>query len=164
MAPPPAESAAALQATLLAILPVLHRHCHDSWWLIGSAALHIAGVPGIAVHDVDLLLSDGDAARLLVQWRAHIDGAFQPERSDLFRSRFARIGGFALSLEIMGNLQVFHDGTWQLVWPVDRVMVEWHGLSVAVPSLSAQCAILETFGRPKDIANAERSRRVLRQR
>ncbi|PKM09024.1 MAG: hypothetical protein CVV14_01605 [Gammaproteobacteria bacterium HGW-Gammaproteobacteria-4] len=151
---PMTADAVALHATLSAALPVLHAHCCEPWWLIGSAALHVSGVPGIAVHDIDVLVSDADAVRLLAHWRERIDDAFQPERTDLFRSRFGRIGGFALPLEVMGNLELLRDGEWQPVWPADREAIEWHGLTVPVPSLPAQCVILESFGRPKDIAKA----------
>lgn len=166
MAPssPLLESASDLHAALSAILPVLHSHCRDPWWLIGSAALHVSGVPDIAVHDIDVLVTDADATRLLAHWRERIDAAFEPERTDLFRSRFGRIGGFALPVEVMGDLELFRDGAWRMVWPADRDMVEWCGLTVPVPSLAAQCAILESFGRPKDIAKAEAVRRHLRGR
>ncbi|MDP1696443.1 MAG: hypothetical protein Q8L45_01430 [Xanthomonadaceae bacterium] len=162
--PPLIAPAAAVQATLSAIVPTLHHHCREPWWLIGSAALHVAGVPDIAVHDIDVLVSDADAVRLLAHWHERIDNAFQPERSDLFRSRFGRISGFALPLEVMGNLELFRDGTWQPVRPADREVVEWRGLSVPVPSLVAQCAILESFGRAKDIARAHAVKQMLRAR
>ncbi|PIX61130.1 MAG: hypothetical protein COZ47_03690 [Lysobacterales bacterium CG_4_10_14_3_um_filter_64_11] len=153
-----------MHTTLSAALSALQIHCREPWWLIGSAALHVAGVPDIAVHDVDVLVSDGDAMRLLAQWHERIDSAFQPERGDLFRSRFGRVSGFALPVEVMGNLELFRAGGWQAVRPTDREMVEWQGLLVAVPSLGAQCAILESFGRPKDLAKAEQLWRYLRQR
>lgn len=158
------DPATAVQATLSAIVPILHQYCREPWWLIGSAALYVCGVPGIAVHDVDVLVCAADAERLLTHWRERIDEAFQPERSDLFRSRFGRIGGFALPLEVMGNLELLRDGEWQPVLPVDREAIEWHGLTVPVPSLPAQCVILESFGRAKDLAKADAVRRVLRAR
>jgi hypothetical protein len=164
MAPssPLLESASDLHAALSAILPVLHSHCRDPWWLIGSAALHVSGVPDIAVHDIDVLATEADATRLLAHWRERIDDAFQPERTDLFRSRFGRIGGFALPLEVMGNLELRRAGEWQPVWPADRELVQWRGLSMGTPSLAAQCVILEAFGRPKDLVKAEAVRRHLR--
>jgi hypothetical protein len=158
---PMTADAAALHATLSAALPVLQTHCRDPWWLIGSAALHVSGVPDIAVHDIDVLVTDADAVRLLAHWRERIDETFQPERTDLFRSRFGRIGGFALPLEVMGNLELLRDGAWWPVWPADREVIEWLGLTVPVPSLQAQCAILESFGRVKDLAKAEAVRRFL---
>jgi hypothetical protein len=158
---PMTDDAAALHATLSAALPVLQTHCHEPWWLIGSAALHVSGVLDIRVHDIDVLVTDADAMRLLAHWRERIDDAFQPERTDLFRSRFGRIGGFALPVEVMGNLELRRGGEWQPVWPTDRIEVEWRGLYLAVPGLSAQCVILETFGRPKDLAKAEAVRRHL---
>lgn len=159
---PMTDDATALHATLSAALPVLHSHCREPWWLIGSAALHVSGVPDIRVHDVDVLVTDADAVRLLAHWRERIDDAFQPERTDLFRSRFGRIGGFALPLEVMGNLELRRAGEWQPVWPSDRELVPWRGLSIATPSLAAQCVILEAFGRPKDLAKAEAVRRHVR--
>ena len=164
MAPsrPSTDCAAAVQATLSAILPALYHHCREPWWLIGSAALHVSAVPGITVHDIDVLVADADAVRLLAHWHERIDDAFQPERPDLFRSRFGRISGCALPVEVMGNLELFRDGTWQPVRPADRKVVEWRGLSVPVPSLAAQCAILESFGRAKDIARAHAVKQMLR--
>src|SRR3546814_17967144 len=53
---PQQESAAALHATLNTILPLLPGHCDDPWWLLGSAALHISGVPPIALPHVDVLV------------------------------------------------------------------------------------------------------------
>ncbi len=161
---PMTADAAALHATLSAALPVLQTHCRDPWWLIGSAALHVSGVPDIAVHDIDVLVTDADAVRLLAHWRERIDETFQPERTDLFRSRFGRIGGFALPLEVMGNLELRRAGEWRPVWPADRVTITWCGLTMHVPSLQAQSAILESFGRPKDVAKAEAVRRYLRGR
>jgi len=160
----PLEATSDLHAALNAILPVLHNHCREPWWLIGSAALHISGVLDIAVHDVDVMVSDADARRLLAHWRESIDPAFRPERPDLFRSHFGRIRGYALPVEVMGNLELFRDGVWQAVCPADRAVVEWQGLSVAVPGLAAQCAILESFGRAKDIAKADAVRRLLHAR
>ncbi len=166
MAPssPLLESASNLHAALSAILPVLHSHCREPWWLIGSAALHVSGVLDIHVHDIDVLVTDADAVRLLAHWRERFDHAFQPERTDLFRSRFGRIGGFALPVEVMGNLELCRAGEWQPVWPADREAIAWCGLTVPVPSLQSQCAILESFGRPKDVAKAEAVRRYLRGR
>lgn len=159
---PMTAGAVALHTTLSAALPALHHNCRDPWWLIGSAALHISGVPDIAVHDIDVLVTDADATRLLAHWRDRIDDAFQPERTDLFRSRFGRVTGFALPLEVMGNLELRRAGEWQPVWPADRELVQWRGLSMATPSLAAQCVILEAFGRPKDLVKAEAVRRHLR--
>lgn len=163
-ASPLRESTSDLHAALSAILPVLHSHCREPWWLIGSAALHISGVPDIAVHDVDVLVADADAMRLLAHWHERIDSAFHPERTDLFRSRFGRIGGFALPVEVMGDLELFQDGAWQMVRPADRELIEWRGLTLPAPSLPAQCAILESFGRPKDLAKAEAVKGYLRGR
>lgn len=161
---PMTDDAAALHATLSAALPVLQTHCREPWWLIGSAALHVSGVPDIRVHDIDVLVTDADAVRLLAHWRERIDDAFRPDRTDLFRSRFGRVGGFALPLEVMGNLELHRAGEWRPVWPADRETIAWRGLSVPVPSLQAQCAILEDFGREKDLAKAEAVRRYLRGR
>lgn len=160
----PTDNAAALRATLGAALPVLHCRCREPWWLIGSAALHISGVPGIEVHDIDVLVADADAVRLLAGWHERLDDAFQPERTDLFRSRFGRVDGFALPLEVMGDLKLRRDGEWQLVRPTDRILIRWQGFSVPVPSLPAQRAILESFGRAKDLAKAEVVRRHLQGR
>ena len=53
-------STSALHAGLHHALPQMARTFRDPWWIIGSAALALAGVPGIVPRDIDVLYSHND--------------------------------------------------------------------------------------------------------
>ena len=75
----------------LAGMAELASDCRDPWWVIGSAAVRLVGLAEQPVADVDLLLSEGDALRLLD--RLGLEPS-TPDPSDRFRSTlFARIYG-----------------------------------------------------------------------
>ena len=58
----------ALHAGLHDALPQIARTFRDSWWIIGSAAMALAGIPGIVPQDIDVLCSRSDALRLREAW------------------------------------------------------------------------------------------------
>ena len=147
-----------LAVTLREALPVLDRECHAPWWLIGSSALACWGMPGIVCRDVDVLVDGVDASRLETVWAARRDGQFRPDHDELFRSRFARYGGWPMALETMGDLVLCVDGEWRPVRPADRLRVETAAGPVCVPSLPALLEILDDFGRDKDRDKAARVR------
>jgi hypothetical protein len=117
----------------------------DRWWIIGSAAMALHGVPGLEVGDVDLLMSRRDAAALLRTKGIEpapggADGRF---RSDVF----GRWRAGAYIVEVMGG---FHVDGMELV-PETRVSAG----GLCVPNVGELIAMCERFGRPKD---AERAR------
>ena len=70
-----------------ATLDILAAECaglQDQWWVFGSAAMALAGVPGLVPPDVDLIVSERDARQLVTAWNAHVEtGAGSP----IFRSQ-----------------------------------------------------------------------------
>lgn len=125
----------------------------DDWWIIGSAALVLAGIDDIEPADVDLLGSTPTIRGFLDGW-----GVAPPEpkpgqrfRSEHYR-RIDRPG--ALAIETMGDLEVLSDGGWQKVRPETRIAVAIGGATVFIPALPEQLAILRLFGREKDLAKA----------
>lgn len=123
---------------------------HD-WWIIGSAALRLAGIDDIEPADVDLLGSSGTLVGFLDRWG---EQAATPRPGSRFRSdpyhRVDRPG--CLPIETMGNLEVLSEGGWQKVAPTTRLAVDIGGRSVFIPALDEQLAILRLFGREKDLA------------
>lgn len=120
--------------------------CADDWWLIGSAAMALAGVPALDPPDVDLLVSERDARRLIGGWKAVVA---PPSSSDLFRSRiFAKAAVAPMPIEIMAGFEVRTGGGWRQVRPSTRLAV----LGVFIPSPAEQVEICRLFGRPKDLA------------
>jgi hypothetical protein len=119
----------------------------DEWWILGSAAAALAGADILEVRDVDLLLSERDAAVLLDRWSARKKAALEP--SAQFRSTvFARFADAPLAIEAFGGFDMRVRGDWRRVLPLTR---EKHG-EVFTPSVAEQIALLEAMGRDKDKA------------
>lgn len=123
----------------------------DDWWIIGSAALVLAGVEGIEPSDVDLLGSGTTIHRFLDAWSV---ASTEPKPGDRFRSaHYHRIErANALPIETMGDLEVLSDGSWRDIRPETRVAVNIGDDAVFIPALDEQLAILRLFGREKDLA------------
>ena len=105
--------ASALHAGLHDALPQIARTVRDPWWIIGSAAMALAGIPGIVPQDIDVLCSRNDALRLREAWIDHVDAQFQPADEARFRSAFSRFTHLPMPLEVMGGLEVMTPSGWQ---------------------------------------------------
>ena len=138
---------------LAAALDVVAEGCADladPWWVFGSAGMALVGVPGLSPPDVDLIVSERDAAALIGLWNARrADAAPSP----LFRSKvFAKASIAALPIEIMAGFESFSAGAWTPVAPATRIAIRWKGAALYTPDAAEQAAICRRFGRPKDLA------------
>lgn len=138
----------ALAATAAAMTPA-----HDPWWIIGSAAIVLHGVSEVAVHDVDVLLSELDAHRILPP----LGLATAPGVGDArFHSAvFATWRASTLPIEFMAGTRYAGDGGHRLLAPAARERVAIDGIHVFVPARAELIAILRAFGRTKDHARAD---------
>jgi hypothetical protein len=128
----------------------------DDWWIIGSAAAALSGADVAVVRDVDLLMSEGDARRLLDLWKGAPSRGAAPDPQ--FRSSvFARFEDAPLPIEAFGGFEMKIRGHWRAVTPLTR---EARG-GVFTPSVAEQVAILEAMSREKDSARAAALRRLL---
>jgi hypothetical protein len=126
----------------------------DPWWIIGSAAAFLIGLDEQPA-DIDLLTSEADARRVLRHWGLE---PAPPSPSPLFHSAvFAAVTIAPLPIEVMGDLHVRGE---PLV-PRTRLAVPWRDRLLHAPALGEQIAILERFGRDKDLLRAERLRALL---
>ncbi len=121
----------------------------DPWWVIASAAVALHGVGPVEVGDVDLLMSVGDARRLM-------DGLgvapIENGASSLFRSTLlGRWETPPLVVEIMAGFHVATSARWTEVLPRTRVPVLVEGCAVYVPERAELAGMLRLFGRPKDL-------------
>jgi hypothetical protein len=120
----------------------------EPWWIIGSAAACLIGLHGHPA-DVDLLVGEEDAHRLLGLWKSEPQATLP---SHLFRSTvFGRVSVAPLPIEVMAGLRVHGE---PLV-PRSRLPVPWRGKLLYVPDLGEQVAILRLFGREKDLRRAD---------
>ncbi len=124
----------------------------DPWWVIASAAVALHGGAPIEVGDVDLVMSVGDACRLMdaLGITPNEDGA-----SSLFRSTlFGRWETPPLVVEIMAGFHVKTAAGWTEVLPRTRVPVLVEGCVIYVPERAELAGMLRLFGRPKDLERA----------
>ena len=149
-------STSALHAGLQHALPELARTFRDPWWIIGSPAMKLAGVPGIEPQDIDVLCSRSDALRLREAWSDEVDRLFLPADEARFRSTFARFTHLPMPLEVMGGLEVMTAAGWQQLRVHDDLQIDIAGYAVRIPTLADQRRILLAFGRDKDLAKAAR--------
>lgn len=122
----------------------------DPWWVFGSAAMALAGVPALSPPDVDLLVSEADARRLLDLWRVQPE---PPSSSARFRSKiFAKARLAPLTIEIMAGFEVNTAEGWRPITARTRVAVQHNGAEIPIPNAAEQAEICRVFGRPKDLA------------
>lgn len=132
----------------------------EDWWIIGSAAMNLVGVATEA-KDVDVFGSEATIAAVV---QALSLPRLPPSRDPLFRSTvFAcHEAPGQVPVEFMGGFEVKAGGTWQPLSIRSRLQVTTARGPVFVPNLEEQVAILELFGRDKDLRRAELIRRFLR--
>ena len=128
------------------------RGAQSSWWIIGSAAAALHGAAPVDVADVDVLLSVDDAQAILPQLGLAAGvGEDHPDfRSDIF----AIWRGSSLTVEFMAGFAFRDTAGWHPVWPSTRQFVEVDGCKLPVPSRAELIAIMQSFGRPKDLERA----------
>ncbi len=142
-------------AETLAVIADASGDFEDEWWIIGSAAAAVSGADVSIVRDVDLLLSENDAQRLLGLWTQGQRSGANPDPQ--FRSAvFARFEETPLAIEAFGGFEMKVRGSWRAVAPLTR---EARG-RVFTPSVAEQIALLEAMGREKDGARADALRRL----
>ncbi|WP_374658727.1 hypothetical protein [Phenylobacterium sp.] len=141
-----------INPVLESVLDLVARDCSalaDPWWVFGSAGMALVGVPGLAPPDVDLIVSERDAATLVAAWKAAPVAAAP---SPLFRSKvFAKAQVAALPIEIMAGFEAFSAGSWAPVVPATRQAIAWKDGWLHTPHAAEQAAICRRFGRPKDL-------------
>jgi hypothetical protein len=123
----------------------------DDWWIIGSTAALLSGLPHIEPRDVDLLVSARDARRLFARWKVR---PVTPASSSLFRSVFGVHCIGNVDIEIMGDLEVRTNGIWSSLKPKSRELTQTDAGQLFIPARDEQISILRLFGRPKDLLRA----------
>jgi hypothetical protein len=140
-----------LIASLQAAGMVMHAAL-DPWWVIASAAVALHGADPGSVADIDILLSVDDAKRILPT----IGVAPSPgsAHADFSSTIFGTWRGVALPVEFMADF-CHRSGTgWVPVQPLTRQRIDVDGVALFVPDRAELRHLLESFGRPKDIARA----------
>ena len=143
----------ALAATLTTLAEAA-ANLRDPWWIIGSAAMALHGAGPLDVADVDLLASPEDAAALAARWALALPAARPDPR---FRSEvYFQWRATPLPVDVMGGFQVRTADGWRPLVPATRrALTLPSGAAVFTPEVDEQIAILQTFGRDKDLARVK---------
>ena len=141
----------ALAASLAQLAQVM-RDTRDDWWVIGSAAVALHGGDPGEIADIDVIVSRRDLDVLYER----LSLADTPDAGKaMFRSqRFGLWSEPALPVEFMAGLQVLRGGQWLSVQVQSRARVHCGDVHVFVPERAELVAILELFGRDKDLRRA----------
>lgn len=142
----------AFHATLRALSALLEGTV-DPWWIFGGAALALHGVEGDDPKDIDMLVSEVDAARLAeaLDIGNGADGGTAKFRSSWFLN--PALG--PVPVEVMAGFEIFSAGAWHPVRPCSRERKTIGEIALFVPSRAEIAEILTLSGRPKDLARLE---------
>lgn len=127
------------------IIPLLNE-ADPGWTVFGSAALCLCGVPGIHVHDIDILMSRQGALRAEKFLSTYLLETDDGEGSH-FRSHRSIYKVKGWEIDISGALECRQGDKWTPVG-VQRVEVRQR---VRYASLLDCMQLLKLFGRPKDL-------------
>ena len=133
--------------TLCAIGKVLS-DASDPWWVIASAAAALHGARPITVRDVDVLLSENDARRVLPSLGLAVEPG--PDHPRFRSAVFAAWSAHSLPVEFMAGFCRKDGNAWVRVQPVTRVPIAVVNGVIHVPQRQELEAMFVSFGRPKD--------------
>ncbi len=127
--------------------------CVDPWWIIGSGAAALHGVPDITVGDVDVVVSVRDALGLAAYWNL-VPPKPQPHRhfhSDVY----FQVPTTGLTIDLMAGFKVKKAEVWRPVPLATRQPITGAFGTVYVPEPAELRQLFLLFGREKDIARAQ---------
>lgn len=143
----------ALVASLKAVAEVME-NARDAWWIIASAAVALHGADPGPVADVDVLLSLRDARRIIPLLGLPVQGG--SDHAEFRSTIFATWRELPLPVEFMADFHHCRDGHWHPIVPTTRERIAVDGKTLFVPDRAELGNILQSFGRPKDLARAVR--------
>lgn len=134
-------------ATFATLAPVL-RNTKDDWWLIGGSAVLLHGGAMDRLADIDILLSQEDARRILDDHHLEAieDGGTERFRSDIY----CRWEALDVPIDIMAGFSVHKNTGWVSVEPKTREPIQVGEMVFFVPGIAEMIEMHQLFGRPKD--------------
>lgn len=122
----------------------------DPCTIIGSAGLLLSGLLIPHVSDIDILTSKRSYEVLKSSWKKYLHSEDHPEHGLKFESRFFRINIDGILVEVMAELMVNVQGTWQAMEITDRHPLMVDDIQIFHPTLSESIRLLKLFNRSKD--------------
>lgn len=124
----------------------------DPWWIIGSAAVALHGGDPGTIADIDVITSRRDLDALYE--RLALTHTPEEGKPMFVSERFGRWSRHQLDVEFMAGLTVRVDGIWHPVEPLTRQAFDVGRAVVFAPERAEMIAMLEQFGREKDLRRA----------
>ncbi|GLQ53634.1 hypothetical protein [Devosia nitrariae] len=140
---------------LRALVGVL-RITRDPWCIITGAATALYTGDWSDVQDIDVVVSVGDARRLLsAGFVDRTDGGRDRYRSAIYATREGSV-----PIDIFADFEINTAGGWLPILPMPMPLNSPVG-TVYVPSVQEQLAITRILGRAKDAARIDRLERLI---
>ncbi len=143
--------ASGFEAALLRLTAIM-ANARNDWWVIGSAAVALHRADAGRVADIDVLVSESDAAHILPSHGVPVAAGVADAR--FVSTLFATYTDAPLPIEFMAGLHRRSGRAWEAVQPLTRCTVAGNGWTVFVPERAELITILRSFGRPKDLRRA----------
>jgi hypothetical protein len=139
----------ALDADLDELARVM-RCFEEEWWIIGSAAIRLAGVADLDPNDIDILVSAEGASKLSAMLGSTplTMPAHERFHSDIFFRRLL----IGRDMEVMGGFSVRSETGWRPFWPRETRRIAISDGELRIPANADLKRMCQLFGRPKDIA------------
>ena len=122
----------------------------DPWWILGSAAVYLKGYDPGLIGDIDALLSEADAQRLMS------DNGLDNLRdggTPRYRSTYVlRPNLGEMPVEILAGYEIFQNDAWTSIWPSTRASILYQDNEIFLPSDEELISTFERLGRAKDLA------------
>jgi hypothetical protein len=129
----------------------------EPWWIIGSTALVLTGLDNLEPDDIDVVASGDCLRRALAS--AGVDEMAPRPHPRFHSSPYQRIEWQgAAPIELMGDLRVKTPVEAVRIVFESRISVLAGRSELFIPSAAEQIALLNLFGREKDLAKAARLR------
>jgi len=124
----------------------------DNFYIIGSSGLILQDIEIGNTGDIDIVASDKDAESLKMLWKQYIRVNPKTKEDDLFISNFASYDFDLMDVEVMGELRIHINGTFEKLTISEFLEIKLDtDFTVKVPSLEEFKRILSLFGREKDL-------------
>lgn len=142
------------ETAALKLLAGLMAEAHQSWWLIGPAAVGLHGGEPGTFRRFEVIVSPGDARRLAETRGLTLERGPATPLKRARKSLTLPLGGF--EAQVMYGVEQHAGGRWVAVLPTTRVGVDLgDGRMIYTPEPAELAAILRQTGRGRDIARAD---------
>ena len=127
----------------------------SDWYIIGSSAMILAGVDIENTLDIDILTTDAGSNEFKSALFDYKELEPQTKENELFHSNFARFSLPLMEIEVMRNLQINKNNSWQDVSVTYWDEIPLGNMKIKIPTRDEMKRLLLLFGREKDLTRMQ---------